>query len=378
MEYRQIQQIATDWDEPGIMWQYHRFVYELERLSPGTASHVIDQTPGPVSRVIGQNPANVSHMIGHSEKGEPIYGFVFGEGPKTVSLVAGAHADEPVGPNTLYRLILTMLWSPRKFEELYNRFRFLIIPHVNPDGDAANAEWMVHWPDVKAFMSGTKRELPGRDIEFGYPDMRPENRIASAFWKREGPADLHISLHGMQFSEGFLLLINDEWEEQTRQWRMQFDRSMKEEGLAPHDHDRHGEKGFNYMGPGFSSTPKGSAMRRHFLEQGDRETADKFHHSSMEFHLGMNPAVLCMVTEFPLFLVEHSATRGVPENYLKLKASWTELGEYDGSKGNTPETMIRNLVERFNIRPLPLEKTMRLQLFVIQSGMDLIVRNQGR
>ncbi len=358
-----LQQIPADWDEPGTMWHYHRFVHELERLYPPTASCVI-----------GRAPANDSRVIGHSENGEPIYGFVFGEGPKTVSLVAGAHADEPVGPNTLYRLTLEMLRSAEKFEELFARFRFLIIPHVNPDGDAANAEWMMRWPDPGAFMYGTKREPPGRDIEFGYPDMRPENRAASVFWNREGPADLHMSLHGMQFSEGYLLLINDEWEQQTRQWRIAYDRAMNRAGLEPHDHDRKGEKGFNYMGPGFTSTPKGLAMRRHFLEQGDRETADKFHLSSMEFHLEKNSEALCMVTELPLFLVAHSGNDGVPHNYLALKEAWKKGMPASDNRDSGPDPLVDELINRFAIRPLPLAEAMRLQLYTLESALNLMDR----
>ncbi|MEL7363533.1 MAG: M14 family zinc carboxypeptidase, partial [Bacteroidota bacterium] len=40
-------------------------------------------------------------VIGQSEQGRPIAGVTLGHGPRTVTLVAGAHADEPVGPETL-------------------------------------------------------------------------------------------------------------------------------------------------------------------------------------------------------------------------------------------------------------------------------------
>ena len=56
--------------------------------------------------------------IGHSEGGRPIAGVTLGYGPRTVTLVAGAHADEPVGPETLRTLVLEGLararvWEPR-------------------------------------------------------------------------------------------------------------------------------------------------------------------------------------------------------------------------------------------------------------------------
>lgn len=332
-------------DDEGEMWLYSRFLRELKRRIPQSSSHV----------------------IGYSERGEPIFGFVFGSGPVIVSLVAGAHADEPVGPNTLYRLVLEMHTKPDRFAPIFNRFRFLVIPHVNPDGDVDNAPWIARWPELIPFLSGMKRELPGRDIEFGYPDMRQENRAATGFWEREGPADIHFSLHGMQFSEGYLLLINDEWEERSRSWRTSFDAVMRKEGMEPHDHDRGGEKGFNYMGPGFTSTPKGRAMKEFFLNKKDPATASRFHLSSMEYHIGRNPEALCMVTEFPLFLVRTSSRSGVPENYLALQRDLEKTMARQGPQ----EEGVNRLISCYDIRPLPLGKAMRLQRHTLRSAMDL-------
>ncbi len=333
-------------DDSNDLWLYAQFLKEL-------SNRIADQS---------------SHIIGHSEKGEPILGFVFGHGPVTVSLVAGAHADEPVGPNTLYRLVLEIHDSPRRFGALLEQFRFLVIPHVNPDGDAANTSWIARWPELAPFLAGMKREPPGRDVEFGYPDMRPENCAASAFWERSGPVQLHFSLHGMQFSEGFLLLVNDEWEDRSRTWRDGFARMMRTEGLLPHDHDRGGDKGFNYMGPGFTSTPKGTAMRDFFLKEGDPETASLFHQSSMEFHLERNPGALCMVTELPLFLVDNSGRPGIPENYLAMKQEWAALEEQGREPG---PGHVDRLVEKYGIRPLPLGMAMRLQRRTVRGAMDL-------
>ncbi len=344
---------------------------------------------------VQQQPVDTSsRIIGSSEAGEPIYGFVFGSGPVTASLMAGAHADEPVGPNTLYHLVLEMLRAPDEFNTLFSRFRFLVIPHVNPDGDAANAPWIIRWPELDPFLTGMKRERPGRDIEFGYPHLRKENRAATEFWESESPADVHFSLHGMQFSEGYLLLINDEWEPRTRSWRIRFGSKMRSEGLEPHDHDRGGEKGFNYMGPGFSSTPKGKAMSDFFLAKGDPETAAQFHASSMEYHMGRNENVLCMVTEFPLYLIRTSPQNGVPENYLKLKEEWARRSgrsrkdagsgrpekllqqewEPDSEDGPDLEMETARLKSQFDIRPLPLEKAMRLQWYTIQTALELAAK----
>ena len=332
--------VPLDTDEATEMLTWSGFVETLHNVSANTSTKAANS------------------VIGKSEQGEPIYGFVFGEGPCTVSLVAGAHADEPAGPNTLYRLVWALLEEPELYSTLLSEFRLLVIPHINPDGDAANASWIRKWPDAEAALSGMVRELPGRDVEFGYPGMRPENRSAAAFWKEHPPADLHISLHGMAFSEGFLLLINDEWEARTRSWREMYHQKMRESGLPPHDHDRAGEKGFNYMGPGFTSTPKGSAMRAHFEKMGDPATAAKFHMSSMEFQIERNPDVLCLVTELPLFLLPHSGNTGRPENYLAFR---------DARSRREPD-----LLSRFSLSSLPLKRALDLHWFTITSAMNLI------
>lgn len=308
-----------------------------------------------------------ANTIGYSEQGRAILGFVFGQGDLTVSLTGGAHADEPVGPNTLYRLVWSLSNPDGGLKSLLARFRFLIIPHVNPDGDAANADWIRKWPDPGAFLQFAKRELPGRDVEFGYPDMRVENRAAAGFWQQWSPADIHFSLHGMSFSEGYLLLIHDNEVMPDRSWRARYDLRMRRVGLLPHDHDRSGEKGFRYYGPGFTSTPCGKAMSEYFRQQGDEKTAGLFHDSSMEYHLRRNPKALCMVTEIPLFLLEHSGTPGKPSNYLKWKKEWEKLKAESDPKKRVIQ--LERLWRRYRVKVVSVEKAIDLQLYTITSAM---------
>ncbi len=76
--------------------------------------------------------------IGRSLDGRPIAAWRGGQGPLSVSLVAGCHADEPVGPATLRRLA-RWLASRREHEPAVAEVRWSIVPHANPDGEAANA-----------------------------------------------------------------------------------------------------------------------------------------------------------------------------------------------------------------------------------------------
>ena len=47
--------------------------------------------------------------IGLSRQGQSLYGYTFGKGKKAVSIIAGSHADEPVGPMTAQILFFHIL-----------------------------------------------------------------------------------------------------------------------------------------------------------------------------------------------------------------------------------------------------------------------------
>jgi len=285
--------------------------------------------------------------LGESEEGRPIDAMVFGRGPRTVSLVAGAHADEPVGPETLRTLVArhAVLYS------LLNRFRFVVIPHINPDGEARNRAWIEKWPDLRAYKEQVQREPPGRDIEFGYPGMRIENRLAARLWEKHAPFCLHMSLHGMAVAEGAMLLIERTWIDRTAGLRAGFQEAARNAGLGLHDHDRKGEKGFEYIGPGFTTTPRGAAMREYFRD--DPETAGKFHDSSMEQVRKLGGDPLCLVTELPLHNIENKDPQpGVPTAYLALRG------------GQDPAD--------FDIAPLDLRTAMQLQLETLELALDCV------
>ena len=76
---------------------------------------------------------------------------------------------------------------------MFSKFCFVIVPHVNPDGEAKNQTWIRDWPNIKYYLKHAFRELPGRDIEFGYPEMRIENKLVSDFIKKYAPVSMHMS-----------------------------------------------------------------------------------------------------------------------------------------------------------------------------------------
>jgi hypothetical protein len=317
--------------------------------------------------------AAVFHALGESEDGRPVAGAVLGEGARAVSLIAGNHADEPVGPLTLRQFVLSAARQPEEWAALLERFRFVVVPHTNPDGEAANRAWMTDWPDAASYLRHRVREEPGRDLEFGFPAMRMENRLVSDFLKTHAPPEgyaLHASLHGMALAEGAQLLIERRWGFRTEALREGFREAARDEGLAMHDHNRFGEKGFFYLGPGFNTTPEGAAMRTFFRARGDEARAARFHDSSMEFvrSLGSveDPDPLCLVTELPLFVVEPSddAPPGVPERYLALREELPDLA-LRLERGES----IAGALERYAVRPLPVAAAVRLQRRALALGL---------
>ncbi len=322
--------------------------------------------------------------VGESEEGRPIAAVTLGYGPRLVTLVAGAHADEPAGPETLRTLVLEGLaargWGAEGggLEDLWGRFTLRIVPHVNPDGEARNQSWITRWDAGRPaetlghYLRGRRREPPGRDLEFGYPDLRPENRAATAFLFESGPVALHASLHGMGFSEGALLLVERRWlgTDRDADLRAGFARAALQAGLDLHDHDRAGDKGFRYGGPGFWSTPEGAAMQRHFLDAGDPATAALFRRSSMEQAVttAADPP-LCVVPELPLFVLraDPDADPGVPATLQAFQAEMPSLIEAAADHAD-----LGPLVEPFGLRCLNLATQARLHLRMLDLALAAV------
>jgi hypothetical protein len=303
--------------------------------------------------------------LGPSEEGAMLYGVRLGTGDRAVSLIAGNHADEPVGPETLRSFVLNALANRNKMAPWFRRFQFVIVPHTNPDGEARNRPWIERWPSPTAYLRHAVREQPGRDLEYGYPSMRPENEHVASFLQDHGSFALHASLHGMSAGEGAMLLINRPWTFRTQGLRDAFVRAAAANGLRMHDHNRKGEKGFFWIEPGFQTTPRGDAMRTYFRARGDPAMARLFHDSSMEFVMGLGGDPLCLVTELPLFLVENeNPTPGRPDKYLALRERLPEIkARLDRGEA------VDDLLAPFDLRPVPLETAMQLQFRALELGL---------
>jgi hypothetical protein len=227
---------------------------------------------------------------------------------------------------------------------------------------------MEAWPDLEAYLKEAVRENPGRDMEYGFPDMRPENTHVSAFLREHGPFDLHASLHGMSAGEGAMLLINRPWTFRTQSLRDDFASAAAAKGLPLHDHNRKGEKGFFWIEPGFQTTPRGDAMRTYFRARGDAAMAERFHDSSMEFVASLGGDPLSLVTELPLFLIRGEEGDGhQPTRYLKLRERLPDIkARLDRGED------VDELLAPFDVRPVPLKTAMHLQFRALELGLRAV------
>lgn len=331
--------------------------------------------------------------IGRSREGRIVEAFRFGHGSLRISLIAGCHADEPVGPEMLRRLV-RFLASRNPDDHLLSRSTWSIVPHANPDGERLNTAWgQSIQPAVdsrgqadtiyrlRPYLRSVVRELPGDDIEFGFPRdesdsrARPENRAVANFLAKRRPVDLHGSFHGMGFAPGPWFLLEPSWVKRTGKLRAELRGTVEEMGYRCFDIDRKGEKGFRRIDEGFSTRPDSAAMIAFFEARGDSKTARKFRPSSMEFVRSLGGDPLTLVSEMPLFLyAEPAVTDGQPARLEAevardgIRTVLTRLAE------STTQHSLEQAASRLQVRGMPRRDQMRLQLAFLNAGLAAISR----
>jgi hypothetical protein len=265
-------------------------------------------------------------------------------------------------------------------DPLIERFEWWIIPHINPDGAVLNEAWQHPGAERYVFseyLRGRIRELPGDDVEFGFPrgpsdsGARPENAAAARWWESApGTFDLHITLHGMAWAGGPWFLIEPGWVDRTGGLRARCERAVSRLGYPLHDVERHGEKGFWRIAPGFATRPDSIAMRDHFLALDDPETAGRFYPNSMEFMGSLGGDPLTLVSEMPLFLLAGVGdTLGPPdpalERWRDRIAGWAALPT-DRNADIEAAAAAAGLVA------MPVRDQMRLQWSMICAALEAV------
>lgn len=325
--------------------------------------------------------------LGRSRENRPLRGYRLGRGTRRVSLVGGCHADEPVGPMLLRRLVAHLHHLPHH-DPLVRQWDWWIVPHANPDGEFRNAGWQKtpgdhsdHGFDLPSYLSGAVREPPGDDLEFGFPrsrddaEARPEARALDSWWRSsDTPFVLHASLHGMAFGAGPWLLLESAWWERSAPLRHRFLEKVRAMGYRPHDVERRGEKGFVRLGPGFATRPDSQRMRDHFLARDDPDTAARFRPSSMEAARRLGGDPLTLVTEMPLFLTPGVGwVLGPPDPVQRGWRTRVERWRVELERGRAADEIRADAAEE-GLRPMPVRHQMALQWAAIADGLRLVAR----
>jgi hypothetical protein len=332
----------------------------------------------------GQATEN-ARIIGESKQGHPLFAFRYGHGPVGLSLLGGCHADEPVGPRFLRALCSYLALLPEN-HRWFENYTWLIVPHINPDGERINQRWYSDKEetfDLVKYLRFRVRENPGDDIEFNFPfapsdnGARPENRAVYRWWQSENiTVHLHVSLHGMTGGAGPWFLIEPAWVERTQKLRNQCANQVNEMGYRLHDMERQGEKGFHRISRGFCTRPDSQAMREFFMNQNDEETALKFRPSSMETIRTLNGDTLTLVSEMPHFIFPGVGERlGPPDPVAEQWKEMLETWRKELKRGN--ETIVRQEIDHSGLWAMPIEHQMKLQWRMITAGIESIMGSRG-
>ncbi len=328
-------------------------------------------------------------LSGRSRDGRAVAAYQYGTGPRRISLIAGCHADEPTGPLLLRKLVCFFESLPAEHPML-QYYQWWIVPHANPDGEAANRRWYAAGDEtynLARYLQYAVREKPGDDLEYGFPvaglagALRPENEFIYEFWKKAGgPFQLHASLHSIHMGFGAWYLLEPAWAERATPLIETVRRATEATQFPLHDVDRQGEKGFHRLTMGFCTRPDSESMRQYFLDRGEPETAASFHPSSMESIRSLGGDCLTLVSEIPFFLLpppEKTALTWPDPAWEEWKAQMG-IWRMQLQRGVKTETAIHQAAREMGVKPVPIADQMRLQWLYVCAGLDLLYQEEGR
>ncbi|WP_269676746.1 M14 family zinc carboxypeptidase [Kitasatospora mediocidica] len=142
--------------------------------------------------------AGTLRRIGESAQGRPLWLLSLGQGERDVLVVAGAHANEPVGAATALRLARWALGGRRA------RWHFLLC--LDPDGAALTEGWLRGPLSLERHYAHFFRPPAHRQPEWVLSDPPPPETAALLRVIDELRPALQLSLHGVDLGGSFLQL----------------------------------------------------------------------------------------------------------------------------------------------------------------------------
>lgn len=357
----------------------YTFYQSFERILDSQPQHLFFSDDDWENFLIKNFPLNFFD-IGHSREGSKLHAVKMGTGHLKASIIAGCHADEPTGPFMLQSFLL-WLKKTGSGNELLKNWTFFVIPQMNPDGALRNKNWMALPLSLKAYLLGSVRELPGDDIEFGFPlskldqSIRPENKAAADFLTANGPFHAHFSLHSLSLGGGAWFLIGKKHNSDSFQLQAKLKGIAEKLGLPLYDIDRKGEKGFFRLSAGFSTTPSSEAMRSYLKDQNQPELAEKIKLSSMEFVENLGGEPLTLVSEIPNFISPFLQTvKSIEEQKFKILVQ-NELQRCKVELKEGKDELFNSTVNQFAITPVLFKDQIRIQFRMILCALSEVKSN---
>ncbi|MBQ0888567.1 hypothetical protein KBZ94_27215 [Streptomyces sp. RM72] len=150
-------------------------------------------------------------VVGRSRAGEPLEMLTVRGGPRSALVMAGPHANEPVGAATLVTLARYVLAHPEVREEL----TWHLLLSSDPDGGRLNEAWSCSWPvHLEEYHRGLYRPAVGDQPECTFPiagfsGQLPETRAVMAVIDEVHPV-LSVGLHNADTGGAFYLVSRPE------------------------------------------------------------------------------------------------------------------------------------------------------------------------
>ncbi|MFI0537633.1 M14 family zinc carboxypeptidase [Streptomyces sp. WSLK1-3] len=180
-------------------------------LPPLLRYPTVDELGARAAALVARHPADARlRRAGTSRAGNPLWLLSVGHGSRQALVVAGPHANEPVGGGTVLRLAERALADPRLTVEADATWNLLLC--LDPDGLRRNEGWLRGPYSLGRYFRNFFRPGFGEQPEW-LPDgadgaALPETRTLLALQDELRPF-LQCSLHGVDVGGGFVELTRD-------------------------------------------------------------------------------------------------------------------------------------------------------------------------
>lgn len=161
-------------EQLGVSWESF-----IARIPDYEVLYTLGEHRAQLSQLLAEHPRLLScRTVGHSRKGQPIEMCSVGHGSRSALLVAGVHANEPVGSMSLLFLLKQLLCDESLCAA--TDFTWHFINPIDPDGMLLNEGWFASGLDPKSYFRSFFRPALARQADYTFPlQVGPHSFAAS-------------------------------------------------------------------------------------------------------------------------------------------------------------------------------------------------------